>query len=78
MEEGEKRRQCDSDDRQRAEVDKYSHPLSINSDANNNIVNSQVATDEVNGSSAIFIGELVTRWQVRFATPVWIQSLDFH
>ena len=59
-EEGETRRQLDSDDRQRigAELDKHSHPLSIY--ATNvlyNIDNVQVPPCEVNVINAVRIGE---------------------
>ena len=58
-EEGEKRRKLDCDDRQRigAELEKHSHPLSINSDVLYNIVNGQVAPNDVNVSEAVLTGE---------------------
>ena len=51
-EEGGKRRQLDSDDRHM-----ISHPLSVESDVIYNIVNGQVAPEQVNVDNALVIGE---------------------
>ena len=58
-EKGEKRRQLDSDDRQRigAELEKHSYPLSINTDVLYNIENVQEPLNEVSVIDAVFIGE---------------------
>ena len=60
-EEGEKSRKLDSDDWQRigAELEKHSHPVSINSDVLYNTVNGQVAPNEVNVNDAVLIGEKI-------------------
>jgi len=42
------------------ELEKHSHPLSINCDVLYNIVNGPVAPNEVNVRDAIFIGENMT------------------
>ena len=60
-EEGEKRRQLDSGDRQRisADLEKHSYPLYINGDVFYNIDNVHGPPHEVNVRDAVFIAEKV-------------------
>lgn len=58
-EEGDQRRKLDVDDRERiaAVLAKHSHPLVVESEVLYNIVNGQVAPEEVNVADAVAIGE---------------------
>ncbi len=70
----------DSGDRQRigAELEKHSHPLAVNSDVLFNIVNGQVAPNEVNVSDAVLIGEKTARCTFTLQLhSIWISCQDF-